>query len=85
MIVVFLSSDYIDKKWIGIIELPVIENFINLKKVAKICLLCIDYANVEDINRFINTRGIYEDVDNMSSDDIAEFINVVYIHRFGNH
>lgn len=85
MIVVLLSPDYIDNMWTGIIEWPIIENFIDTKQFKKICLLRIDSANVENINNFINTRGIYEDVDNMSSDDIAEFINGIYIHRFGNH
>ena len=85
MIVVLLSPDYIDKKWTGIIEWPVIENLIISKKFDKICLLRIDSADIEDLSHFIKAHGIYEDVDNMSSDDIAVFINEVYINRFGNH
>ena len=84
MIVVLFSPDYINKRWPGKNEWPIIEALINLNKFDKICLLRIDSADLKAISNDIETRAIFEDIDGKSPEEIANFINNFYKDRFGN-
>lgn len=84
MIVVLLSPDYVNSRWTIINEWPIIENFINNQECDKICLLRVGKVDLGEINAFIKSNGIVEDIDNLSPKEIAEFINRVYVERFGN-
>ncbi|MBP1562123.1 MAG: hypothetical protein J6C38_00185 [Oscillospiraceae bacterium] len=85
MIVVLLSPDYIERRWTGINEWPVIEGLINSRQSDKICLLSVDSVDLESISAYIKTYGIVEDVSNMRPDEIAKFINDFYNDRIISH
>lgn len=76
--VVLLSPDYKDKPWTNYIEWPAIQERINTGNGGKICLLSIDGLNIKGIQGLYPTQAIAKVIDNLSAEEIADFIKRVH-------
>ena len=74
LIVVLLSPNYSEKKWTRYIEWPAIKELINSGESSKICLLRVDKAEISRVGGLWTTQAIVKDIDNLSPDEIANFI-----------
>ena len=77
-VVVLLSPDYSEKNWTCNIEWPAIRELINTGNKDQICLLRTNLVNTGIIDGLYNNQAIAKSVDNMSSANIASFIDERY-------
>ncbi|MCM1540510.1 MAG: hypothetical protein NC121_04545 [Blautia sp.] len=79
-VVVLLSPDYADRNWPGRIEWPAVKALINIGKEDKICLLGIDRVDIDKISGLYINQAIVKFIDDMTSEEIADFIHEKYQH-----
>ena len=72
--VVLLSPDYNKKTWTRNVEWPAILERIITGNGGKICLLSVDGLNIRDTSGLFPTQAVAKVIDNLSSEDIADFI-----------
>lgn len=82
-VVVLLSPDYKEKNWTGYIEWPAVKEMINFGKDEKICLLGVDKIDIDKIDGLYSSQAIIKFIDNMTPEDIANFINRKYLQIVG--
>lgn len=74
VVVVLLSPDYRERNWTGNVEWRAVLELINTGEGKRICLLAVGNVDLSRIEGLFATQAIYKSVDNMSPEEIADFI-----------